>query len=220
MRPIAHVDWNAFAQYLVRWGVRIQPLQHADELIRYRLGEVEHVVALGPGETLRISEESSQHLVNFYNRRPPFERERHLPQRETLVAALLERDGSDCCLCGEPLGEDVTIEHWLAQSHGGPDALANLGLAHAICNTIAGAMSVAEKVRLRDQLHVEARLKLTRRQYTDPDTWRDIEARRQRVRERARQSAAAADAEANKASGKASSAGASETSQEQKRWAR
>lgn len=66
------------------------------------------------------------------------------------VAALFERDGDGCWLCGKPLGSDVTQEHLVAVAHGGPNHLSNLVLAHGDCNNEMGHLSVAEKVRLRE----------------------------------------------------------------------
>lgn len=65
-------------------------------------------------------------------------------------AVLLERDGDACALCGLPLGQDVTREHWVATSVGGPDHPNNMALMHTKCNTIINNMSVTEKLRIRD----------------------------------------------------------------------
>ncbi len=67
--------------------------------------------------------------------------------------ALLDRDGPDCFFCALALtDEDCTIEHLIPLSAGGPNHSSNLVLAHGACNVKAGSMSVAEKVRLRDEL--------------------------------------------------------------------
>lgn len=66
------------------------------------------------------------------------------------IATLLERDGDECFLCGEPLNDDITIEHLVAKTHGGPDHLSNLCLAHEGCNSGAKHLSVVEKVRVRE----------------------------------------------------------------------
>lgn len=67
-------------------------------------------------------------------------------------AKLLARDGSQCWFCGQEMGRDITIEHLIAKSHGGGNALANLVLAHAECNRIAANMSITKKVALRARL--------------------------------------------------------------------
>ena len=53
-------------------------------------------------------------------------------------ALILERDGGDCWLCGDELGDDATIEHKQSKSRGGTWAFANLALAHAACNRLMG----------------------------------------------------------------------------------
>lgn len=65
-------------------------------------------------------------------------------------SVLLERDGDTCALCGLPLGADVTREHRVATSVGGPDHPNNMALMHYKCNVIVNNMSVTEKLRIRD----------------------------------------------------------------------
>lgn len=63
--------------------------------------------------------------------------------------ALLARDGDKCFYCGEPMDDDVTLEHLLAKAHGGSNVMANLVLAHSECNRKAGHLSLVEKLALR-----------------------------------------------------------------------
>ena len=74
-------------------------------------------------------------------------------KRAHRIKALTERDGYGCWFCGRPLGDDITLEHLVAVAHGGPDHLSNLVLAHQGCNQRADHLSVAEKVRLREEMH-------------------------------------------------------------------
>ena len=70
-----------------------------------------------------------------------------------LQRTLRERDGDDCFFCGEFVDpNDVSVEHLVALTHGGPHHVANLVLAHPDCNREAGHLSVSEKVRLRDRM--------------------------------------------------------------------
>lgn len=66
--------------------------------------------------------------------------------------ALRERDGDDCFYCRKPVEvEDESIEHLVAITHGGPDHIANMVLAHrAPCNAEAGHLSVMEKILRRE----------------------------------------------------------------------
>lgn len=69
-------------------------------------------------------------------------------QRRAAVLRVLERDGGNCFFCGNPLADDVTLEHLVPIAHGGPNHISNLVCAHAACNHEAGHLSVAEKVAL------------------------------------------------------------------------
>ena len=73
-------------------------------------------------------------------------------KRAALIEALLARDGPDCFLCGKALGDDITVEHMLAQVHGGPSHPANLVLTHRECNLSLGSLPVMLKVRARENL--------------------------------------------------------------------
>lgn len=73
----------------------------------------------------------------------------------TLIAPIAERDGLECWFSGEPFmsvdDHRITIEHLCPRAHGGPDHLSNLVIATEEWNRRAGNLSVAEKVRLRDE---------------------------------------------------------------------
>jgi 5-methylcytosine-specific restriction endonuclease McrA len=65
--------------------------------------------------------------------------------------ALIERDGSDCFFCLEPLGDDITREHLVSVNQGGPNHISNKFLAHQRCNNDAGHLSAPEKIRIRER---------------------------------------------------------------------
>jgi 5-methylcytosine-specific restriction endonuclease McrA len=60
------------------------------------------------------------------------------------VAALAERDGTDCSICGDPVDMSISrnddfkmcpsIDHVIPRSRGGTDDPSNLALAHLSCN--------------------------------------------------------------------------------------
>lgn len=63
------------------------------------------------------------------------------------LIAVRHRDGSRCWLCGEFLDfckaadgsfPGVTLDHVVPRSHGGPDCVENLRLAHEACNRARG----------------------------------------------------------------------------------
>ena len=71
-----------------------------------------------------------------------------VPKSKTI--RLLERDGNNCWLCHEPLNGDMSIEHLLAEYHGGASCMANYVLCHRSCNVLLGHKPIAEKVRMRE----------------------------------------------------------------------
>ena len=64
-----------------------------------------------------------------------------------MFLSLIARDGWACMYCGHAVtDETATIEHVVAVTHGGPNHLANLSLAHGDCNQAAGHLSAREKL--------------------------------------------------------------------------
>jgi len=78
--------------------------------------------------------------------------------------AIIARDGDGCWYCGKLFAEaaegqvnfngpdDATVEHLVSRTHGGPNHLSNLVMAHRKCNNEAGNLSVSEKVALREHM--------------------------------------------------------------------
>lgn len=74
------------------------------------------------------------------------------PQLTPYKKFIAIRDGKMCWYCGIVLPKDkLTIEHLLSVAHGGSHHMSNLVLACEPCNLEAGTLSVASKVKLRDQ---------------------------------------------------------------------
>lgn len=67
--------------------------------------------------------------------------------------AIIDRDGYECFYCAIGLTPETdSVEHLLAKAHGGSSHISNLVLACKPHNREAGHLSIAEKVRMRDQL--------------------------------------------------------------------
>ncbi|MGO8269221.1 HNH endonuclease [Rhizobium ruizarguesonis] len=108
-------------------------------------------------------------IVGIYNRNESValaatRRKRKNSKLRQQYGALVQRDGSECFFCGEvvappgtpvPPEYEVTAEHLVCVTHGGPDHLANKFLAHHLCNQKAGHLSAPEKIRLRDRMREE-----------------------------------------------------------------
>lgn len=68
----------------------------------------------------------------------------------SLLADLIERDGSACVWCGRELWRtDLTVEHLLPRTRGGHTTLENLAVACRACNRARGARSLVAYVRAR-----------------------------------------------------------------------
>lgn len=68
---------------------------------------------------------------------------------------IIERDGTDCFYCGLPLNEDITLEHLIPLTAGGPNKLSNMVLAHFHCNSQAGHKTIVEKVRMAIDIRID-----------------------------------------------------------------
>lgn len=151
----------AFAAFLTERGCDVLATTNPYEVIRFRANGRTNVLyrnnrggssITGPDiePAAAAFATSSAWSPGIAQKRPDGKRRRRFHQE------LYARDGDACFFCGGQLGDDVTLEHFVPISHGGPNSLANLALAHGACNKAADAMSVAEKVRLRERMRSEA----------------------------------------------------------------
>lgn len=75
-------------------------------------------------------------------------------QGDPVRRAIVARDGDACFYHGGSIADDdVTVEHLVSATHGGPNHIANKFLSCRPCNSRAGHLSAPEKIRLREQLH-------------------------------------------------------------------
>lgn len=73
------------------------------------------------------------------------------------MQAIRERDGGFCFFCLDPVSvEEESEEHLVAVTHGGPNHISNLFLAHRVCNARAGHLSAPEKISLHVAAHMKA----------------------------------------------------------------
>ena len=51
--------------------------------------------------------------------------------RRERIRLIIERDGPDCFLCGEPFtkNQKITIDHWIPRAAGGTEEIDNLRIA-------------------------------------------------------------------------------------------
>jgi len=161
-----------FAAWLEANGAEILPTTNQWELIRYKTKHdglcVAYVNAKGrrsfPGK-------SAEHYAAF-------EKGVHLDrvsrprrdQKDILLDQVIERDGPVCCLCGQFLNGDQTLEHWLNVSHGGNNHISNAGAAHTDCNTLMGNFAISKKINLRDRFRADVAV-TPPWEFLDANTW-------------------------------------------------
>lgn len=153
-----------FRAWLTERGAELLTETNEYEVIRYRAGQQTHVIYRNSGNTrwtaVNGAEEALQAFLHGTRWVAPIARVRTgTSMSERLYDALVARDGGDACFyCGMPTAFAVaTNEHMVPKAHGGPNHLSNFVLAHKLCNLKAGALSVAEKVRMREQMQGQPR---------------------------------------------------------------
>lgn len=161
-------DLDHFANWLTDNGAEVLKPTSEWEIFRVRTSTGTHVVHVNRAGVQRWPE-ALLDIVRVYNRNgstalAATRRKRKNSKLRQQYGALIERDGTECFYCGEPVAPpeapvppeyQVTAEHLVCVAHGGPDHLANKFLAHHKCNQIAGNLSAPEKIRLRDRMREE-----------------------------------------------------------------
>jgi 5-methylcytosine-specific restriction endonuclease McrA len=166
---------GAFAAWLTDNGAEIGKQTNPYEVIRYRAYSagsrkpLTHIVYAKDNGLLNFQGGSRDHYQAFMDgvdvaglRIPMLDR--HAPKTPVVNelvsqskaakqrAKLLARDGDECWFCGDPMGEDMTIEHLVPRSTGGDNKLANYALAHGECNHKAANKPLVQKIELRAQM--------------------------------------------------------------------
>ena len=148
-----------FAAWLVEAGAEMLVPTNEWELMRFRGDKGTSVVYRDKAGNLTFTGEVGEAWKRFTGgvgyRVTQAAKRRQFKSPE--IKALMERDGSDCFYCLSPLGEDLTVEHLLAVTHGGPSHISNLALAHRECNEQAHHLSLMEKIRMRTEAVIAMR---------------------------------------------------------------
>jgi HNH endonuclease len=147
----------AFKNFLNASGAEIFSSANAYEVVRFRGGGEMCVIYRNKTGQLKFVGPVRAAWGAFTSHRPwkvaPKASRPVGDKRAAIVATLIERDGRGCFYCAGIILDGLeTIEHLLPLTSGGPDHLANSVLAHRRCNEQAGHRSLAEKIRLRDEL--------------------------------------------------------------------
>lgn len=153
---------DRFRAWLDERGAQVFAQTNPYEVIRFSTPEGVGVIYRKLNGSLSFTGGSKHALVCFLDQRPWRGCERAKPgqterRRLNLVRSIAERDGWSCAYCKGDLTEDTaTVEHFVSRTHGGPDHIANIVLAHGQCNAEAGHLSVREKIEMIVRLRMEA----------------------------------------------------------------
>ncbi len=150
---LSAIRTEEFGQWLIENGADVKPVTNPYEVIRYKRPDFGTVI-IYTNKAGRITANSTaqRHYRRFLANQPLATKNRPRGKsRLKKISALLDRDGSDCCLCGRFIvpGEE-TIEHWLPISLGGNNDFSNMALAHEDCNVAMDNLPIIEKIKLRD----------------------------------------------------------------------
>lgn len=143
-------DINKFSKWLTKMGAEILPNTNEYEALRFKGREVGVLYKSGKVSNNYTSEAiRCFHLNTKWNGRPVNVGRK--PGYKKEKAQLLKRDGSNCFLCGKPLGDDITLEHLIALSCGGKNNLSNMVLMHEACNQEVDNIPISKKVEIAIQ---------------------------------------------------------------------
>lgn len=164
---LSNASIEPFKIWLEKHGVKILPVTHSSQLLRWK-GMFEGVVYHGGvghctytknaihrfKQGLKWNENWSANIVRKEHRIKKVKKKtkRALShENNKKKIKLLCRDGNRCFYCDQLLNDDITIEHLIPVSKGGKDNLDNMVLAHQKCNQEAGTMPLSKKVELAIQ---------------------------------------------------------------------
>lgn len=136
-----------FKKWLSKMGVEILPTTNEYESVRFQGREVGVLYKSG-----KVSNKYAAGAVSSFIKNKPWDGKPvnvgRKPTYKKQKIKLIERDGTDCFLCGKPMKDDVTLEHLIALSSGGKNTLANMVLMHEGCNKEVDNIHLNEKVKL------------------------------------------------------------------------
>lgn len=142
---------KAFNDFLVSHGAEVLKPTNEYELMRFMANGWVHVIYRKANGLVTFASDSREAFDAFLSSKPwrgnvrPPKKKKSRPR----LAAIRERDGGNCFFCLEPVAiADESEEHLVAATHGGPNHISNLFLAHRKCNEEVGHLSAPEKIAL------------------------------------------------------------------------
>jgi hypothetical protein len=146
-----------FVEFLHARGAQVLTPTNEWEVLRFMAGDQTCVIYKTKQGRLTFTGDSYNAFMAFKSNASWRAAERTGSKKKSppRLQAIRERDGGCCFFCLLPVSlDDESEEHLVAATHGGPNHIANLFLAHKKCNADASHLSAAEKIRI----HVEAHL--------------------------------------------------------------
>lgn len=140
-----------FKDWLRSAGAEVLEPTNEWEVLRFRAGGSTAVIYRNKANQLNMGRDAEKALTAFLSGQS-WSAGVKTTRRSVTVheRALLKRDGPNCFLCWHPLGADITVEHLVPVTAGGPNHMANFVLAHHDCNGQMGSKSVMEKIAMRE----------------------------------------------------------------------
>lgn len=142
-----------FKNWLVKRGAIVLAPTNDWELVRFKTNWGTSIIYTKADGSMTFTGESKKAYEAYTENKTwkAVNRERQaLRAKKTKLAA---RDGKKCFYHGGALSYDMlTIEHFVAVSHGGTDHDSNLCLACIPCNQAVGNLPVTQKIAYRDKL--------------------------------------------------------------------
>jgi hypothetical protein len=154
---------DRFIEFLKARGAQVLEPTNEWEVLRFLAGEQTCVIYRTKTGRLTFTGDSYNAFMKFKSgdgswRAMP--RTGHKKKSPPRLQAIRERDGGCCFFCLQPVSiEDESEEHLVAMTHGGPNHIANLFLAHKVCNGKAGHLTAAEKIKMHVDAHLKAVLR-------------------------------------------------------------
>lgn len=127
----------AIKEFLMARGAEVLATTNPYELLRFRSSHGISVLYKTARGRVTHTGQTQDALLAYFDGRPwsSGNAAKRRKQSGADITAILARDGDGCFLCLEPLGDDITREHLLPITAGGPDHIANKALAHQRCNS-------------------------------------------------------------------------------------
>jgi hypothetical protein len=142
-----------FEAWLVERGAELLTPTNEWELLRFRTEKGVGIIYTNKHGQLTWQGPAAEAYLASVNNAPwrAVPKEQRRARSSPTCLALRKRDGDACFYCHLPVAvEDESVEHLVPLTAGGADHIANMALAHRVCNREAGHLSLMEKIRFRE----------------------------------------------------------------------